>query len=207
MSNEQSSAKGTILICLTSQCIKFLFSYAEAMTVEYNQIVYDQPEKLSIGNGNTPMDMEIDDPQCSVTAAGEVTKNDLVLSNEIIKQQMPISNAEPFDEDAFKKSFLLPKFTVGNKKKKLPKEKQSTVITSEAWKENEKKKLEEKGRKEAEKGVRKLDREQKKILASQAKAEKELAKEKKKNEKAEKETEKKKRVSKKMSIRDVKPGF
>lgn len=113
-----------------------------------------------------------------------------------------------FDENAFKKSFLIPQLNASKKKKNLPKEKQSTVITSEAWRESELKKLEEKQRLDDEKAARKIQREQNKVLAAQMKFDKEKAKEKKKQEKeeklAQKEAEKEEKLARKEAEKEEK---
>lgn len=129
----------------------------------------DQPQKLSIGDH--PMEVKIDEPQQDVVVAVPSTK--------------------PFDKEAFKKAFLMPQLNPSKKKKLAPKEKRSTVITSEAWRQSEHKKLEEKNRLEAAKVARKLEREEKKIIAAQVKVEKEIAREKRKIEKGQKEADKK----------------
>lgn len=125
-------------------------------------------------------------PEEELVSATNGEPSDLVTLNG----KGTASNDKPFDKELFRKSFPLPEVKA-NKKKSVPTEKRSTVITSEAWKEVEKKKLEEKIRAEAEKIERKMEREKKKVLAAQVKAEKELIKERKRKEKAEKESEKK----------------
>lgn len=158
-------------------------------------LLADEPiQKLFFADAKTTAiagcnNMEIDEPRDVVNEHFAESKNDLKPMN---KPLMSISY-EQFDENAFKKSFLMPQLNVSKTKKKHPKGKQSTVITSEAWKESEKKKLEEKQRLEAEKEGRKQEREQKKIMAAQVKAEKAVAREKKKIEKAEMEAEKRKK--------------
>lgn len=145
-----------------------------------------------------PTEMDTEKSSQALTVGSNDIKTDLIVSTNF-KKKMATPDAQSFDADSFKKSFLFPKLNV-TKKKNLPKERLPTVITSEAWKEIEQKKLLEKERLEAEKDARKVEREQKKILAAQLKVEKEMAKEKKKMEKAEKaekDAKKKKRVGSK----------
>lgn len=115
-----------------------------------------------------------------------------------IQPQTAISGMKLLDEDSFRKSFLIPKMNASKTKKKNLKQRQSTVITSEAWKRSEHEKLEEKQRLEAAKEARKVQREEKKMLKAQLKVEKKMEVERKKIVKAEKEAlKKKKKVCKK----------
>lgn len=141
----------------------------------------DQPQKMSIGDH--PMDVKIEEPLQDVVVA--------------------VPHTKPFDKEAFKKAFLMPQLNSNKKKKLAPKEKRSTVITSEAWRQSEQKKLEEKQRLEAAKVARKLEREEKKIIAAQVKVEKEIARESKKIEKARKDADKKlKKVGQKKILKE-----
>ncbi|XP_037047986.1 uncharacterized protein LOC119082540 [Bradysia coprophila] len=141
----------------------------------------DDPKEMSIDD-NSLIEMNIEDDKN--------TKADPTILTKHIQSKM--ADTQSFDEVAFKKSFVVPKPKESKKKKNVQKERVSTVITSEAWKESEQKKLREKQRVEAEKEARKIERERKKILAAELKVEKEIAKEKKKIEKAEKDAQKKK---------------
>lgn len=168
-----------------------MVSFSDTVNTEHTPTLGDEP----VNDVNSPVvNVRPNVNKCTERVSDALDEDEQSTTKP--KQQTYASHTEPFDEAAFKKSFLIPKLDVSKKKKKVYKmERQSTVITSEAWKEMEKKKLEEKERLEAEKVARKIEREQKRVMDAQVKAEKKAARENKKIEKAALLAEKKSKLS------------